>query len=63
MKVIYVNCGVKNYLKEDRRSYIRNLCSYEKKAWKKKKKKKKEDFLSLKSLESSTLYIQPLGRD
>ena len=32
MKVIYVNCGVKNYLKEDHRSYIRNLCSYEKKA-------------------------------
>ena len=35
MKVIYVNCGVKNYLKEDHRSYICNLCSYEKKAWKK----------------------------
>ena len=29
---IYVNCGVKNYLKEDHRSCIRNLCSYEKKA-------------------------------
>ena len=31
----YVNCGVKNYLKEDHRSYIHNLCSWEKKAWKK----------------------------
>ena len=28
MKNVYVNCGVKNYLKEDHRSYIRNLCSY-----------------------------------
>ena len=35
MKIIYVNCGVKNYLKEDHRSYIRNLFSCEKKAWKK----------------------------
>ena len=34
MKIIYVNCGVKNYLKEDHRSCIRNLCSCEKKAWK-----------------------------
>ena len=25
MKIIYVNCTVKNYLKEDHRSYIRNL--------------------------------------
>ena len=25
MKTIYVNCGVKNYLKEDQRSYICNL--------------------------------------
>ena len=24
MKIIYVNCGVKNYMKEDHRSYIRN---------------------------------------
>jgi len=31
MKIIYVNCGVKNYLKEDHRSYIHNLCSCEKK--------------------------------
>ena len=31
MKTIYVNRGVKNYLKEDHRSYIRNLCSCEKK--------------------------------
>ena len=22
MKIVYVNCGVKNYLKEDHRSYI-----------------------------------------
>ena len=35
MKLIYVNYGVKNYLKEDHRSYIRNLCSCEKKAGKK----------------------------
>ena len=32
MKIIYVNCGVKNHLKEDHRSYTRNLCSCEKKA-------------------------------
>ena len=32
-----VNCRVKNYLKDDHRSYIRNLLvsSYEKKPWKK----------------------------
>ena len=35
MKIIYMNYEVKNYLKEDHRSYIRNLCSCEKKAWKK----------------------------
>ena len=35
MKIIFVNCGVKNYMKEDHRSYIRNFCSCEKKAWKK----------------------------
>ena len=35
MKIIYVNCGVKNYFKEDHRSNIRNLCSLEKKARKK----------------------------
>ena len=35
MKIIYVNCRVKNYLKEDHRSCIRNLCICEKKAWKK----------------------------
>ena len=35
MKIIYVNFGMKNYLKEDHDSYIRNLCSCEKKAWKK----------------------------
>ena len=34
MKIIYMNCEVKNYLKEDHRSYIRNLCSCEKKAQK-----------------------------
>ena len=28
----YVNCGVKNYINEDRRSRIRNFCSCEKKA-------------------------------
>ena len=32
MKIIYVNCGVKNYVKEDHRRYIRNFCSCEKKA-------------------------------
>ena len=35
MKIIYVNCGVKNYMKEDHRSYIRNFCSWEKKSLKK----------------------------
>ena len=25
MKIIFVNCGVKNYMKEDHRSYIRNF--------------------------------------
>ena len=32
LKIIYVNCGVNNYMKEDHRSYIRNFCSFEKKA-------------------------------
>ena len=32
MKIIYVNRGVKNYLKEDHRSCIRDLCSCEKEA-------------------------------
>ena len=34
MKIIYMNCGVKSYLKEDHRSYIPNLCSCEKKSLK-----------------------------
>ena len=34
MKIIYENCGVKNYMKEDQHSYRRNFCSCEKKAWK-----------------------------
>ena len=38
MKIIYVNCGVKNEMKDDPRSYIRNFCSCEKKVWKKKVK-------------------------
>ena len=33
--MIYENCEVKNYMKEDRRSYKRNFCSCEKKALKK----------------------------
>ena len=32
---MYENYGVKNYMKEDHRSYRRNFCSFEKKAWKK----------------------------
>ena len=36
MKIIYVNCGVSNLMESDHRSYIRNFCSCEKKAWKKK---------------------------
>ena len=32
MKIIYVNCGVNNLMKNDHRSYIRNFCSCEKKA-------------------------------
>ena len=35
MKIICENCGVKNYMKQDHRSYKRNFCSCEKKAWKK----------------------------
>ena len=35
MKIINENCGVKNYMKEDHRSYTRNFCSCEKKACKK----------------------------
>ena len=35
MKIIYVNCGVSNYLNEDHRSYFRNLCSCEKDSLKK----------------------------
>ena len=35
MKIIYVNCGVTNYLNEDHRSYFRNLCSCEKDSLKK----------------------------
>ena len=31
MKIIYVNCGVNNEMKDDPRSYIRNFCSCEKK--------------------------------
>ena len=31
MKIIYENYGVKNYMKEDHRSYRRNFCSCEKK--------------------------------
>ena len=27
MKIIYVNCGVKNYMKDDHLSYRRNFCS------------------------------------
>ena len=34
MNVIYVNCGVKNYVRENHRSYLRNFCCCEKKAWK-----------------------------
>ena len=25
---MYVNCGVKNYMNEDHRSYIRNFCNH-----------------------------------
>ena len=33
MKIIYENCGVKNYMKEDHRSCRRNFCRWEKKAF------------------------------
>ena len=33
MKIIYENCRVKNYMKEDHRSCRRNFCSWEKKAF------------------------------
>ena len=29
MKIIYVNCGMKNYLEEDHRSYIRNVSVFQ----------------------------------
>ena len=29
---MYENCGVKNYMKEDHRSYRGNFCNWEKKA-------------------------------
>ena len=32
MKIIYENCGVKNYVEEDHRCYRRNFCIWEKKA-------------------------------
>ena len=35
MKIMYVNCRGKNYMKVDRRSYRRHFYSCEKKAWKK----------------------------
>ena len=35
LKIICVNYGVNNYMKEDYRSYIHNFCSCEKKDWKK----------------------------
>ena len=28
IKIMYVNCGVKNYMNEDHRSYIRNFCNH-----------------------------------
>ena len=28
IKIMYVNCGVKNYMNEDYRSYIRNFCNH-----------------------------------
>ena len=28
MNMTYVNCGVKNYMKEDHRSYVRNFFSF-----------------------------------
>ena len=37
MKIIYENCGVKNCMKEDQRSYRHNFCSCKKKTWIKKK--------------------------
>ena len=41
MKIIYVNCGVNNYMKVDHRSYRRNFSSCENNNNNKKKKKKK----------------------
>ena len=53
MKIIYVNCWVKNYMKVDHRSYRRNFCSCENNNnnnnnnKKKKKKKKKKSTLAV----------------
>ena len=65
MKIIYVNCGVKNYMKVDHHSYRRNFCSCENNNNnnndnnnnnnnKKKKKKKKE---KKKKKKKSTLAV------
>ena len=35
MKIIYENCGVKNYMKEDHRSYRRNFLQLRKETLKK----------------------------
>ena len=40
-----VNCGVKNYVKEDHRSCRRNFCSCEKKAWKKSPRGSRHPFI------------------
>ena len=54
---MYVNCRVKNYMKVDHRSYRRNLCSYEKKEWKKKRKKKIEKSVSAAGVNSAVIII------
>ena len=72
MKIIYVNCGVKNYMKVDHHSYRRNFCSCEnnnnnnnndnnnkknKKKKKKKKKKKEKKKKKKKKKKKSTLAV------
>ena len=49
MKIIYENCGVKNYMKKDHRSYRRNFCSCGKGSLKKKIPYRPEFFRNCKS--------------
>ena len=57
MKIIYVNCGVKNFMKVDHRSYRRNFCSWENNNNNNNKKKKKKKKKKRKKKKKSTLAV------